>query len=80
MVFTKHTFTRLFILWIILALTLTACGGGGVVVENGRSGSPGGVSTDRQSINPDATATFGANEWRVQLTAIAGIEKTPTPP
>ncbi len=68
---TKLT-ARILLICIILALAVMACVNGG----DGNSSSTNSSSTDIPGSNvspygPDATATFGAEQFQIQLTAIA---------
>jgi hypothetical protein len=61
----KRLILTLLFVMICVALLTTACGTGGW-----RDGSAG---TDQQiqTLQPDPTAVYGANEFHAQLTAIA---------
>jgi hypothetical protein len=70
---TKLT-ARILLICIILALAVLACVNGG----DGNSSSTNSSSTNNSSpgsnvspYGPDATATFGAEQFQIQLTAIA---------
>ena len=65
---TKLT-ARILLICIILALAALACVNGGdgnsSSIDNSNSGS------SVTSVGPDATATYGAEQFQLQLTAIA---------
>lgn len=60
--------TRILLIILVLALAVLACSGGG---DGNRSGSDGASSNQSTILSPDATATFGAGQLHIQLTAIA---------
>lgn len=59
---------------LIIALAAISCIGEGTSVSNNAAnGSQVVISNSGQSVGPtDATATFGAQQYHIQLTAIAG--------
>jgi hypothetical protein len=67
----KKLAARILLIILILALAAISCvgGGGGEGGSGGSSGS-GGEDSD-VSPEADATATYGAEQFHIQLTAIA---------
>ena len=68
---------RFLLIILILSLALTACGD---VIIDGSSSRQNSQSNQTRLSSPDATATFGASEFNLQLTAIASQEATPPAP
>jgi hypothetical protein len=62
---------RILLIILILALAALACvgGGGDGVTGDGSSTAGGNSALDTQSAN--ATATYGAEQFHIQLTAVA---------
>lgn len=67
----------LLLILMVLSLALIACGDG---TSNGGNGSLQESQTNHPGSIADATATFGAREFHIQLTAIAQQEVTPAAP
>ncbi len=65
---------------IIVALAITACVDGGDKTGSAR-GSQGQSLNAQQTMAANATATFGAEQFHLQLTAMAEEQRqtTPTP-
>jgi len=71
---TKLT-ARILLIILILAMAALACGGGG---GGGGGGSGDGDETQSaETISADATATFGAEQFHAQLTAVAQPQSQP---
>ncbi len=67
----------LLVFMLILLIGATACIKGG---DGGGVNNPTGSTTPAQSITPaNATATYGAEQFHIQLTAIAEQEHSKTP-
>ena len=75
----KKPTARIVLIILILALAAMSCIGGGGGDKGGVNGSAsntnGGSSQIQATMAADATATFGAEQFHLQLTAIAGEEK-----
>lgn len=64
----KATYRSLLII-LVFAMAALACVSGG---DSNSSGSlPGSNGSDQMSISAKATATYGAEQFQIQLTAIA---------
>lgn len=67
--------TRLLLIIIILALAAMACIGGGGGDGDDSNHNKGGSNNQTVTHPADATATYGAEQLHIQLTAIAREKK-----
>lgn len=74
----KKTTARIILILIILILATVACVGGGEGYESNSAGTPQadifGISIQATQ-SADVTATYGAEQFHLQLTAIAEQEQ-----
>jgi hypothetical protein len=75
-------FLILILLVVLLSLAMTACGdgAGGTAIDGKNDGVIRNGPGNSFISSPDATATFGAKEFHIQLTAIATQEVSPLAP